>query len=142
MISTNHSTVSGLISTKESSPLCLKVAERRLPDVIVAGVKKCGTGAVMELLKFHKNIAAPGYGNTENDFFDDFNWAKGVSYFISKMPKALPAQLVVTKSQTLIDFPNQDVIYTKLQGSQVNSSARERFLKFSLLSRMECLLYI
>ena len=98
----------------------VKVAKQRLPDVIVAGIKKCGTGAVIEMLKFHKNIAAPDYGKTENNLFDDNKWARGVPYFISKMAKAFPDQLVVTKSQTLIEFPNQDIIHTKLQESQGN----------------------
>ena len=88
--------------------------------MIVAGIMKCGTGAVIEILKFHKNITAPHYGKTENNFFDDQNWAKGVPYFISKMAKAFPDQLVVTKSQSLIYFPNQDIIHIKLQESQVN----------------------
>ena len=105
----------------------VKVAKQRLPDVIVAGIKKCGTGAVIEMLKFHKNIAAPEYGNTENNLFDDSNWARGVPYFISKMAKAFPDQLILTKSQSLIEFPNQDIIHTKLQESQVNCYARENF---------------
>ena len=98
----------------------MRVAEQRLPDVIVAGVKKCGTGALIEILKLHQNVAAPEYEKTENDLFDDVSWARGVPDFISKMAKAFPDQLVVTKSQSVITFPDQDIINTKLQESQVN----------------------
>ena len=98
----------------------MKVAEQRLPDVIVAGVKKCGTGALIEMLKLHRNVAAPSYGKTENNLFDDGNWAKGIEDFISKMAKAFPDQLILTKSQSLIEFPNKNIIYTKLKECQVN----------------------
>ena len=53
-------------------------------DVILAGIMKCGSGAVVE--KFHLNIAAPEFGKTENKLFDDSKWARGVLYFISKIP--------------------------------------------------------
>ena len=105
----------------------MRVAEQRLPDVIVAGVKKCGTGALIEILKLHRNIAAPEYERTENNLFDDESWARGVPDFISKMAKAFPEQLVVTKSQRLITFPDQDIIITKLQESQVNCRAALKY---------------
>lgn len=90
-------------------------AEQRLPDVIIPGIKKCGTGALIEMLKLHPNIVAPNYGSTENSFFDDNNWSKGVQYFISKMARGLPDQLILTKSQSLIEFPNTEIIYRKLE---------------------------
>ena len=99
----------------------MRVAEQRLPDVIVAGVKKCGTGALIEILKLHRNIAAPEYEKTENDLFDDVSWARGIPYFISMMAKASPEQLVLTKSQSLITYPDQDIINKKLQESQVSN---------------------
>ena len=68
----------------------VRVAEQRLPDVIVAGVKKCGTGALIEILKLHQNIAAPEYEKTENPLFDDVSWARGLPDFISKMARASP----------------------------------------------------
>ena len=97
----------------------VRVAEQRLPDVIVAGVKKCGTGALIEILKLHQNIAAPEYEKTENPLFDDVSWARGLPDFISKMARASPEQLVLTKSQSLISYPDQDIINTKLQERQV-----------------------
>ena len=103
----------------------VRVAEQRLPDVIIAGVKKCGTGAVIEILKLHKNIAAPPYDSTENPLFGNRGWARGVSYFLSKMPKAFPDQLVVTKSQSVVECrPNKNVVFTKLQESQVKESPK------------------
>ena len=88
--------------------------------MIVAGVKKCGTGAVIEILKFHQTIAAPAYESSENDLFDDESWASGVPYFISRMPKAFPEQVVITKSQSVLTFPDKKIVYTKLQEIQVN----------------------
>ena len=104
------------------------LARQRLPDVIIAGVKKSGTGALIEMLKLHPGIAAPNYGSTENSFFDDTNWSRGIEYFISRMAPALPDQLVVTKSQSLIEFPDKEVILTKLQAVQVNSRQIRKYL--------------
>ena len=101
-----------------------KQAEQRLPDVIIAGVKKSGTGALIEMLKLHPSIAAPNYGSTENSFFDDTNWSKGVEYWVSKMARGLPDQLIVTKSQSLIENPHKEIIYTKLEVVPVNSRNR------------------
>ena len=103
-------------------PSVRRRAEQRLPDVIIAGVKKCGTGSLIEMLKLHPNIVAPDYEQTENNLFDDDHWegGKGIQNFVSKMARGLPEQLIVTKSQTLLTFPHQDVIYTKLQAGQAN----------------------
>ena len=95
-------------------------AEQRLPDVIIPGVKKCGTGALIEMLKLHPNIVAPDYVSTENDLFDDAHWAKGIERFIKKMARGFPEQLIVTKSQSLIRFPNSDAINTKLKECQAD----------------------
>jgi len=40
---------------------------RRLPQVIIIGVKKCGTRALLEFLKLHPKVKAPG---PEPHFFD------------------------------------------------------------------------
>ena len=124
-IITNSTTISATTTTftitiTTTTTTSTKVAVQRLPDMIVAGVKKCGTGAVIEILKFHKTIAAPAYESSENDLFDDESWASGVPYFISRMPKAFPEQVVITKSQSVLTFPDKKIVYTKLQEIQVN----------------------
>ena len=41
---------------------------KKLPDIGVIGVKKCGTGAMIEVLRMHPNIVAPPYYETEIKF--------------------------------------------------------------------------
>ena len=38
---------------------------KKLPEVAVVGVKKCGTGALIEVLRMHPGIVAPPYDKTE-----------------------------------------------------------------------------
>ena len=78
--------------------------EKRLPDIIVLGVMKCGTGSLIEMLRIHPNITAPDYHHMENRFYgqDEF-YSRGEEYFISLMPEASPHELIVTKSPGLID---------------------------------------
>ena len=38
---------------------------QELPEVSVVGVKKCGTGALIEVVRMHPCIVAPPYGKTE-----------------------------------------------------------------------------
>ena len=35
---------------------------KKLPTVFIIGLKKCGSGALIEILKLHPEIAAPDYG--------------------------------------------------------------------------------
>ena len=55
--------------------------KRRLPQVIIIGVKKCGTRALLEFLKLHPKVKAPG---PEPHFFDRYyhlglNWYRSVN---------------------------------------------------------------
>ena len=78
--------------------------QKRLPDIIVLGVMKCGTGSLIEMLRIHPNITANDYHHLENRFYgQDENYVKGEEYFISLMPEATPNELIVTKSPGLID---------------------------------------
>ena len=55
---------------------------KKLPGVLIAGVKKCGTGAMMEILKLHPQIAWVGYGMTEVHFWNnDKLYQKGLDYY-------------------------------------------------------------
>ena len=42
---------------------------RKLPEIAVVGVKKCGTGALIEVLRMHPDIVAPPYEETEVEFW-------------------------------------------------------------------------
>ena len=50
---------------------------RRLPDVIIAGVKKCGTRALLEFLGAHPDVRATG---PEVHFFDR-HYDKGLDWY-------------------------------------------------------------
>ena len=55
---------------------------KKLPGFLIAGVKKCGTGALLEILKMHPNIAGPSYEKSEVHFWDkDHLYQKGVDYY-------------------------------------------------------------
>ena len=55
---------------------------KKLPDIGVIGVKKCGTGAMIEVLRMHPNIVAPPYDQTEITFwFDEHERQKGLEYY-------------------------------------------------------------
>ena len=58
---------------------------KRPPDVLILGVKKCGTITLGKFLDYHPNIAATG----EVSFFEtDKSYAKGWENYIMKMPAA------------------------------------------------------
>ena len=54
-----------------------KKAVRRLPQAIIIGVKKCGTRALLEYLRIHPDIRAPG---PEPHFFDR-NYHLGLDWY-------------------------------------------------------------
>jgi len=52
-------------------------AKSRLPTAIIIGVKKCGTRALLEYLKLHPLVRAPG---PEPHFFDRF-YSRGLEWY-------------------------------------------------------------
>ena len=56
--------------------------EKKLPGAVIIGVKKCGTGALIEMLKMHPQVAVPNYFRTEIRFwgFDDL-YGLGLGYY-------------------------------------------------------------
>ncbi|XP_028331926.1 heparan sulfate (glucosamine) 3-O-sulfotransferase 3-like [Gouania willdenowi] len=69
-------------------------ATRRLPQVLIIGVKKGGTRALLEFLRLHPDIRALG---SEPHFFDR-HYARGLDWYRSMMPKALDGQIVMEKT--------------------------------------------
>lgn len=65
---------------------------KNIPQAIIIGVKKAGTRALLEYLRMHPNIKAPG---PEPHFFDK-NYDKGLKWYRNLMPE-------VTKGQTTIE---------------------------------------
>ncbi|XP_067314250.1 heparan sulfate glucosamine 3-O-sulfotransferase 1 [Pseudorasbora parva] len=68
----------------------------RLPDVIIIGVRKGGTRALLEMLKLHSQVMA---AQSEVHFFDwDSHYQRGADWYASQMPSARPGQLTVEKT--------------------------------------------
>ncbi|XP_076034333.1 heparan sulfate glucosamine 3-O-sulfotransferase 1-like isoform X2 [Oratosquilla oratoria] len=70
--------------------------QRRLPQVIIVGIRKCGTRALLEMLNLHPYIRKTGQ---EMHFFDDEEtYAKGLEWYRKKMPYSFDDQLTVEKT--------------------------------------------
>lgn len=69
---------------------------RHLPDIIIIGVRKSGTRALIEMLSLHSDVVA---AQNEVHFFDwDSHYRRGVDWYVSQMPFARPGQLTVEKT--------------------------------------------
>lgn len=79
-----------------------------LPDIIIIGVRKGGTRALLEMLNLHDMIAA---AQSEVHFFNlDAHYQQGLEWYTSQMPLARPDQLTVEKTPayfTSIDAPER-----------------------------------
>ncbi|XP_068241276.1 heparan sulfate glucosamine 3-O-sulfotransferase 6-like isoform X1 [Palaemon carinicauda] len=76
-------------------------AMRRLPQVLIIGVKKAGTRALLAFLRVHPSIRAAG---PEIHFFDRF-YHKGLAWYRSQMPPSLEGQLTVEKTPAYFTTP-------------------------------------
>merc|ERR1711874_20820 len=87
--------------TQQTSPG--RRRRRRLPDVLIMGVKKSGTITLDTFLKYHPNLAVRG----EFKFFvfDDL-YKQGPKKLVEKMPLARSDQLIVAKSSGIWFQPN------------------------------------
>lgn len=69
---------------------------QQLPQIIIIGVRKGGTRALIEMLSLHSAVAA---AENEVHFFDwESHFQKGLPWYLSQMPYALPEQLTVEKT--------------------------------------------
>ncbi|XP_070569688.1 heparan sulfate glucosamine 3-O-sulfotransferase 1-like [Ptychodera flava] len=75
---------------------------KRLPDFVIIGAKKCGTGALTYFLNTHPGIAWAG---REIHFFDA-NYDKGLSWYTQRMPYTTAKQLVFEKTPKYFVFPH------------------------------------
>ncbi|XP_063699643.1 heparan sulfate glucosamine 3-O-sulfotransferase 1 isoform X2 [Culicoides brevitarsis] len=76
---------------------------RRLPQCLIIGVRKCGTRALLEMLYLHPSIQkAAG----EVHFFDrDDNYLKGLDWYRKKMPHSVRGQITIEKSPSYFVTP-------------------------------------
>ncbi|XP_027027683.2 heparan sulfate glucosamine 3-O-sulfotransferase 1 [Tachysurus fulvidraco] len=81
---------------------------RHLPDIIIIGVRKGGTRALLEMLSLHDSVAA---AQSEVHFFDsEDRYKRGYEWYTSQMPLARPDQLTVEKTPayfTSVDAPDR-----------------------------------
>lgn len=75
------------------APVKKERPKRRLPDVLIMGVKKCGTITLDRFLSYHPSLKVVG---EEHLFQSD---KKYVHNYIKRMPKALSKHTVVAKSR-------------------------------------------
>ena len=70
--------------------------QRRLPQCIIIGVRKCGTRALLEFLNLHPRIQA---ADQEIHFFDNnTKYHRGLDWYIKSMPYSEPGQLTLEKT--------------------------------------------
>ncbi|RUS82361.1 hypothetical protein EGW08_009876 [Elysia chlorotica] len=74
---------------------------RRLPKVLIIGVKKAGTRALLEFLRAHPSIESPG---PEPHFFDR-NYHRGLHWYRELMPRSQADQLTVEKTPAYFVSP-------------------------------------
>ncbi|XP_002739746.2 heparan sulfate glucosamine 3-O-sulfotransferase 1-like [Saccoglossus kowalevskii] len=73
-----------------------KGMKRRLPQAIIIGVRKCGTRALLAMLKLHPKIQA---ASDEIHFFDrEENYSRGLDWYRRRMPYSFPDQITMEKS--------------------------------------------
>ncbi|XP_056328066.1 heparan sulfate glucosamine 3-O-sulfotransferase 1 [Danio aesculapii] len=87
--------VSDVISPPDAA-LIPHTNTRRLPDIIIIGVRKAGTRALIQMLSLHTSIAA---AQNEVHFFDwDSHYERGLDWYVDQMPETQPGQLTVEKT--------------------------------------------
>lgn len=74
---------------------------RSFPQVIIIGVKKGGTSALISLLDLHPQVAA---ASGEVHYFDR-NYFKGIEWYLNQMPPTSDGQLTVEKSPSYFITP-------------------------------------
>lgn len=75
--------------------------QRRQPQAIIIGVKKGGTRALLEYLRLHPDVKAPG---PEPHFFDRYYY-KGLDWYRKQMPPSYPHQLTIEKTPSYFVTP-------------------------------------
>ena len=77
--------------------------QRRLPRLLIIGVRKGGTRALLEMLNLHPKIAMVP---VEVHFFDKIdNYQRGLDWYRSQMPPSDDGQLTVEKSPSYYVTP-------------------------------------
>ncbi|KAK3878496.1 hypothetical protein Pcinc_016882 [Petrolisthes cinctipes] len=76
--------------------LRVRGTQRRLPQALIIGVRKCGTRALLEMLNLHPHVQKNGM---EMHFFDDDErYANGLEWYRKKMPYSFDNQVTIEKT--------------------------------------------
>lgn len=67
---------------------------RHLPDVLIIGVKKSGTRALLEFIRLHPDVRAAG---CEVHFFDR-HYGRGLHWYRNHMPPTIDGQITMEKT--------------------------------------------
>lgn len=67
---------------------------RHLPDVLIIGVKKSGTRALLEFIRLHPDVRAAG---SEIHFFDR-HYGRGLTWYRDHMPPTIEGQITMEKT--------------------------------------------
>ncbi|GAU98741.1 hypothetical protein RvY_09849 [Ramazzottius varieornatus] len=76
---------------------------RQLPQAIIIGVKKGGTRALLEYIRMHPQVRAPG---SEMHFFDR-HYERGIDWYRNQMPLTSGSQITIEKTPSY--FVTRDV---------------------------------
>ena len=89
---------------EEVQPVPMQLRQH-LPNCILFGVQKGGTGALIEFLDLHPDIVVQHH---ETHFFDyDDRYSRGLDYYKSLMPLSFPNQVIIEKTPDY--FHTEDV---------------------------------
>nr|XP_045583552.1 heparan sulfate glucosamine 3-O-sulfotransferase 5-like isoform X2 [Procambarus clarkii] len=76
--------------------LRIRGTQRRLPQALIIGVRKCGTRALIEMLNLHPHVQKNGI---EMHFFDDDErYANGLEWYRKRMPYSFDNQVTIEKT--------------------------------------------
>ena len=80
-----HATLPGYVRKKIIEKVWIKKSEtleKRFPDAVVLGIKKCGTIALGSILELHPEVAAPSGDQLHISFFENNKlYKKGLGFF-------------------------------------------------------------
>ncbi|XP_060081697.1 heparan sulfate glucosamine 3-O-sulfotransferase 1-like [Ylistrum balloti] len=97
-----------LAPPKEYVSMCSKLKDgnprKKLPEALIIGVRKAGTGAMRFYLDMHPYVEI---ANAEINFFD-FEYQNGIEWYKNQLPMALPGQLTMEKTSNY--FHNKKTI--------------------------------
>ena len=80
--------------------------KRRLPKALIIGAKKCGTTALLQMLRSHPLITGPGY---ETGFFElSSRYKRGFEWYRGLMPHSSEKEITIEKSPSY--FYNQNAL--------------------------------